>query len=34
MLHVQHSAGFLRLVEDAKRRIREVRIDDVERLQL
>jgi rhodanese-related sulfurtransferase len=30
---MQHSAGFLRLVEDAKRRIREVTIHDVEHLQ-
>jgi rhodanese-related sulfurtransferase len=30
---MQHSAGFLSLVDDAKRRIREVSIDDVARLQ-
>ena len=30
---MQHSAGFLRLVDDARRRIREVTIHDVERLQ-
>src|SRR5689334_20356119 len=30
---MQHSAGFLRLVEDAKRRIREVTIDDVDRVR-
>jgi len=29
---MQHSAGFLRLVDDTKRRIREVSIDDVARL--
>ena len=30
---MEHSAGFLRLVDDAKRRIREVTIDDVEQLR-
>ena len=30
---MEHSAGFLRLVDDTKRRIREVSIDDVARLQ-
>ena len=30
---MQHSAGFLRLVDDAKRRIREVTIHDIERAQ-
>ena len=30
---MEHSAGFLRLVEDAKRRIREVTIDDVDRVR-
>jgi len=30
---VQHSEGFLRLVDDAKRRIRELGIADVERLR-
>jgi len=31
---VQHSAGFLRLVNDAKTRIRELTIADVERLRV
>src|SRR5262245_44990293 len=30
---MKHSPGFLRLVEDAKGRIREVTIDDVERMR-
>src|SRR5262245_62523147 len=30
---MEHSAGFLRLVDDARRRIREVTIHDVERMR-
>src|SRR5437870_8586350 len=30
---MEHSAGFLHLVDDAKRRICEITIDDVERLR-